>query len=79
MIMIQNFAYKAPASVAPGATVSVMNMDGEAHTVTADTGSAFGVTVPPGKTVTLTAPTAPGSYAFHCEYHANMHGTLVVK
>ena len=33
---ISKFAYQTPASVGPGATVTVMNMDGEAHTLTAD-------------------------------------------
>jgi plastocyanin len=79
MIMIQSFQYKTPASVSPGATVSVMNMDGEAHTVTADSGAAFDVKSPPGQTVTFTAPSTPGSYPYHCTYHGNMHGVLVVK
>jgi plastocyanin len=79
MIMIDKFAYRTPASVAPGATVSVMNMDGEAHTVTADSGNAFDVNSPAGKTVAFTAPTTPGSYPYHCTYHGNMHGVLVVK
>lgn len=79
MIMIENFQYKAPAWVSPGATVSVMNMDGEAHTVTADSGNAFDVKSPPGQTVTFTAPSTPGSYPYHCTYHGNMHGVLVVK
>ena len=74
---ISGFAFQVPDSVSPGATVSVMNMDGEAHTVTADDGD-FDVQVPAGATVTFTAPTAPGSYAFTCTYHANMHGVLVV-
>ena len=74
---ISGFAYQVPASVSPGATVSVMNMDGEAHTVTADEG-AFDVVVAGGATSTFTAPTTPGTYAFHCTYHANMHGVLVV-
>ena len=78
-IMIQSFTYATPASVSPGATVSVMNMDGEAHTVTSDTAGAFTVVVPAGETVTFTAPATAGSFAFHCEYHSNMHGTLVVK
>ena len=78
-IMIQNFRYTTPASVSPGATVHVMNMDREAHTVTADTDHAFAVTVPAGKTVTFSAPPSSGSYAFHCDGHANMHGTLVVE
>ena len=79
MIMIEDFAFRAPASVSPGARVEVMNLDTEAHTVTADQGADFDVTVAPGATVSFAAPTAPGSYDFHCTYHANMHGVLVVK
>ena len=78
-IMIEDFGYSTPPSVAAGSTVSVMNMDGEAHTVTADSGGAFDVVVPAGATVTFTAPTTPGSFAFHCDYHASMHGELVVR
>jgi plastocyanin len=78
-LMIEKFAYRTPESVSPGATVSVMNMDGEAHTVTADKGSAFDVKAPPGGTATFTAPMTPGTYTFHCTYHSNMHGVLVVK
>ena len=63
MIHISSFKFSTPVSVAPGSTVSIMNMDSEAHTVTADTGKAFDVKAPPGKTVTFTAPTTPGSCA----------------
>jgi plastocyanin len=79
VIHIAKFAYQTPASVAPGATVTVMNMDGEAHTVTADSGSAFDTKIDPGASSTFTAPMKPGTYAFHCTYHSNMHGMLVVK
>ena len=79
VIHIEKFAYQTPASVSPGATVTVMNMDGEAHTVTADSGGAFDVKAAPGASTTFTAPTKPGTYAFHCTYHSNMHGMLVVK
>ena len=79
VIHISKFMYETPASVSPGATVTVMNMDGEAHTVTADSGSAFDITIDPGTSKTFTAPMKPGSYDFHCTYHGNMHGTLVVK
>lgn len=79
MIHISGFKYTVPASVAPGETVSVMNMDGENHTVTADAGNAFDVKANAGSTVTFTAPKTPGSYPFHCTYHSNMHGVLVVK
>ena len=79
MIHIGSFAYATPTSVGPGAKVGVMNMDSEAHTVTADSGGAFDVKAPAGLTVTFTAPTKPGSYPFHCTYHSNMHGVLIVK
>ena len=79
MIMIKSFKYQVPASVRPGATVSVMNMDGQAHTVTADKASAFDDQATAGKTTTFKAPMTPGSYPFHCTYHSNMHGVLVVK
>ena len=79
MIHISNFKYMSPTSVSPGATVSVMNMDGENHTVTADSGNAFDDKATAGASTTFTAPIKPGSYPFHCNYHSNMHGVLIVK
>jgi plastocyanin len=79
MIMIKNFAFTGPTSVKAGSTVTVMNMDSEAHTVTADSSSGgFDVTVPAGATKTFTAPAKPGDYPYHCNFHSNMHGTLKV-
>ena len=75
-ITIQNLAFTAKP-VKAGATVTVKNMDGTTHTVTADKGG-FNVTVPGGGTATFTAPAAAGSYAFHCNIHSFMHGTLTV-
>ena len=77
-ITIKGFAFSTPDSVSPGATVTVDNQDGTAHTVTADTGGAFDDQASEG-TSTFTAPTTPGSYPFHCSLHPSMHGTLVVK
>ncbi|WP_427007372.1 cupredoxin domain-containing protein [Pseudarthrobacter sp. H2] len=77
-IHIKSFAYTGPDSVPAGATVTVMNMDSEAHTVTADDGS-FDAVVKAGTSVTFTAPKKPGAYDYHCTYHSNMHGTLTVK
>jgi plastocyanin len=79
-ITIKDFAYGAPLTVPPGATVTVTNMDAAAHTVTADKGKAFDAKVAGhGGTATLTAPSAPGTYPYHCTYHPDMHGTLTVK
>jgi plastocyanin len=80
MITIKSFAFQGPTSVEPGAQVMVMNSDSETHSVTSDTSGLFDANVDGGGgTATLTAPTKPGSYPYHCKYHANMHGTLVVK
>jgi plastocyanin len=77
-ITIKNFAYRVTGTVRPGATVSVTNDDSTTHTVTADSGHGFDVTVEPGKTAMFTAPHTPGSYKFHCDFHADMHGTITV-
>src|SRR5664279_177620 len=78
-ITITNFAYQGPVSVSLGATVTVKNEDSQAHTVTTDQAGLFDAVVPGGGNVVFTAPTTAGSYAYHCTYHSNMHGTLIVK
>jgi plastocyanin len=77
-ITIKDFTFTTPASVSPGATITVDNRDGTAHTVTSDTGGAFDDAAPPGSSRFL-APTKPGSYPFHCNIHPEMHGALVVR
>ncbi len=79
MITIKKFAYQSPASVSPGQTIMVMNEDSENHTVTADSANAFDDIASAGKNTMFKAPMKPGSYPFHCTYHSNMHGVLVVK
>jgi plastocyanin len=78
-IMIKDFKFTGTTDVAAGTKITIMNMDTQAHTVTADSGNAFDVKIDPGATVTLTAPSKPGTYAYHCRYHSNMHGTLKVS
>jgi plastocyanin len=78
-IHIEGFAFHPPAKVSPGQRISVMNMDGETHSVTADDGHSFAITVPSQQTLTFTAPPKPGRYPFHCMFHAEMHGVLVVQ
>jgi len=77
-ITIKSFSFTTPDSVSPGATVTVDNQDGTAHTVTSDDGKSFDDQAAHG-TSSFTAPTKPGSYPFHCTIHPSMHGTLVVK
>ena len=78
-VTIMNFGYELSGSVTPGAKVAVTNKDNVAHTVTSDAGNLFNLNIPPGGTASFTAPAKPGTYAFHCIYHGNMHGSLVVK
>jgi plastocyanin len=68
-----------PITVSPGAQVTIKNDDSAEHSVTSDTAGKFNVEVEGKEQGTLTAPTEPGEYAFHCTYHPSMHGTLTVK
>lgn len=77
-IHISGSAYSDPGPVAAGATVTVMNMDSRPHTVTADDGS-FNTVAQPGQSVAFTAPTTPGTYPYHCQYHTDMHAALTVR
>jgi plastocyanin len=79
MITIKNYGFTVSGPVSPGEKVSVHNDDSVTHTVTADTGNMFDVNVPASATATFTAPARAGSYAFHCTYHAEMHGMLTVR
>jgi plastocyanin len=77
-ITIKSYQYSGPGMVTPGARITIRNQDPVAHTVTADGKGDFDVMVGANATTTFTAPQGPGSYPFHCTYHANMHGTLKV-
>jgi plastocyanin len=77
-ITIQNFTF-ASKPVKAGATVTVNNeQTGVEHSVTSDDGSSFSVNINGGSTATFTAPSKPGTYKFHCNFHSSMHGELVV-
>lgn len=77
-ISIEGFSYVVPTTVAPGALITVTNKDSTEHTVTADSAAAFDTEVQAHSQATFAAPKQPGAYPFHCAYHQNMHGQLVV-
>jgi plastocyanin len=78
-ITIASMNFGQPVTVSPGAQVTIRNDDSAEHSVTSDTAGKFDVEVDGKGQATLTAPTEPGEYAFHCKYHPSMHGTLTVK
>lgn len=80
-VTIKDFAFNpVGVTVAPGATVTVINQDNTAHTVTSVTDGLFDTgDIAGGQTTTFTAPTTPGEYRYICSIHPNMHGTLTVQ
>ena len=78
-ITIANMSFGQPITVSPGAQITIKNDDSAEHSVTSDAAGKFDVHVDGTEQGTLTAPTDPGEYAFHCTYHPSMHGTLIVK
>lgn len=80
-IEIQDFTHSpSKMTVKPGATVTVTNRDIAGHSVTSDDGSSFDTgVISTDQTITFTAPTTPGEYAYHCTPHPNMQAILVVE
>jgi plastocyanin len=79
-ITIKNFAFSpSTITVTPGEKVTVTNQDSVAHTVTANDKKFDTGDISPGKTVTFTAPSSPGSYPYICTIHQYMTGMLTVK
>ncbi|MGA9118188.1 MAG: plastocyanin/azurin family copper-binding protein [Bacteroidota bacterium] len=70
----------ATITVTAGTTVTWKNTDGIAHTSTSDTGVWDTGNMAAGNVTTTTFNT-PGTFPYHCIYHASMgmRGTVVVK
>lgn len=78
-VHIKNDAFTPPTlTVAVGQTVTFTNDDDDAHTVTATDGS-FDSKGLDTNGVWRHAFTKPGTYAYFCELHPFMKGTIVVK
>ena len=80
-VSIKNFAFNPPnITVAPGTTVTWVNNDQTAHTATAtDPSGVFDSgELQPGQSYSFTFD-KPGTYAYHCEIHPDMTGTVTVS
>ncbi len=77
-INISGMAFPASTTVTKGTTVIWHNADSFAHTVTSDDGTTFSSgNFGANGTFTYVA-NAVGTFAYHCNIHAGMTGSLVV-
>jgi plastocyanin len=67
-----------PLSVPVGSTVVWANSDGTSHDPTSDTGAFAIPSIRSGGQGSFTFAT-PGSFPYHCGFHPNMVGTIVVQ
>lgn len=77
-VRIVEFSYEPdPGVVQVGGKVIWQDEDAVPHTATADDGSFDTGTIEPGKLGSATFK-EPGTFAYHCEIHPTMHGTVEV-
>ena len=69
----------AGQTVRPGQTVTVVNRDQVAHTVSSSSGGFSTGAIQPGTSTTFTAPSRAGTFPFICSIHQYMSGTLTVS
>ena len=78
-VSIENFRYSPdPIVVKAGSTLTVTNHDGTAHTLTADDKSFDTGDLDGGAKGTVTIA-GPGTYAYHCDIHNYMTGTIEAR
>ena len=65
-------------TVTHGQSVCWQNTGAIAHTVTANNGTSFNANLAGGQTFVQAFPTA-GVFAYHCNFHAGMTGTITVN
>src|SRR5215213_10231188 len=77
-VSVVDFAFEpGTLSVPVGATVTWTNTGSRPHTVTADDGSFDSGRLDPGEQFSQTFY-QPGTYTYHCGFHPEMQGTIVV-
>jgi plastocyanin len=78
LVRAVNFSFQPPSlSVPAGAVVMFRNDDGESHTFSADGGAFDSGVLAGGQSFTFTFNTA-GTFAYHCNIHSSMRGTIAV-
>lgn len=78
-VYIENMKFSpSTITVTVNTTVTWINKDGMAHTVTTDTDLFDSGSIADGKSYEHTFSTA-GTYSYKCSFHSSMTGTVVVN
>jgi plastocyanin len=76
---IHGFTFEpSSVTVKAGEAVRFTNHDSAEHSITADSGG-FDEEAEGGGGTAIVSVGEAGTYPFHCRYHPQMHGTLVVS
>lgn len=67
-----------PIRITAGTTITWSNGTTLAHTATADSGAWDTGAIATGATSSAIIFNTPGTFAYHCRFHADMHGNIVV-
>lgn len=67
-----------PIRITAGTTVTWSNGTSVAHTATADSGAWDTGSIATGATSAAIIFNTPGTFAYHCRFHADMHGSIIV-
>jgi plastocyanin len=68
-----------PIRLTVGSTVTWTNSHTLTHTATADSGAWDTGALGPGATSGPITFTTAGTFAYHCRFHSDMHGTIIVS
>lgn len=78
-VTIKNFAFTpSTVTIRTGVTVTWVNQDSTAHTVTANNNAFASSDLATGQKFSFTF-TKTGTYAYHCSIHSYMTGTVIVQ
>ncbi len=78
-VAISNYAFHPVSLTVPrGTAIKFVNHDPAPHTATTSSTGFDSGTLKQGQAATVSL-TKPGSYAYICQFHAFMHGTVTVN
>lgn len=80
ILTIEGRSFGSVPDLAPGESMTIVNLDSVRHTFTSGDDSWAAVELAGDSEATFTVPggLAPGDYIFFCEVHADMGGRLTV-